>query len=179
MEAKRIELLADVWTTVTFPNRPLPVSTPLFSNDKVIDDYIANHVKDFNLSQYIHLNHTIISMTLSAEDIERPWTLQVQHMDPTTNQPIIESKRYSTVIIGTGITPSPKIVTWPGQAEWLAATPNRAISHSMWYRTPDFAKGRFVVVVGYHPSGAHIAKALAGVAREVREKQNLLVGLPG
>ena len=38
--------------------------------------------------------------------------------------------------------------------------------HSMWYRKPDFGKGRTIIVVGYHPSGANVAKAVTEVARE-------------
>ena len=152
---------------VTFPNRPLPPSTPLFSNAQVIQQYIVDHVRDFRLSPYINLNHTVTSMKLSHPDTKHPWTLQVQHEDHSSLQPVTETRRYSTVIIGTGVTDTPKMVVWPGQDVWLAASPKRTIIHSMWYRNADFAKGRFMIVLGYHPSGAQVARDAVKVAKEV------------
>ena len=149
---------------MTFPNRPFPQSTPLFPPGRVVDKYIHDHVDYFKLAPYIHLEHDVTSMTLSPlSDSVHPWVVTIQRRGHHRS----EIKRYSTVILASGITPTPNIISWAGQEEWLLRSAERRIMHSMWYRSADFAKGRCVVVLGYHPSGAHIAMALSKVCREV------------
>ena len=153
--------------SVTFPNRPLPPSTALYTQREVIQDYICHHVRDFNLSQHIHLEHDIQSIVLTDSSTRYPWTVTYRKRDAESNQWVTESKRYTTIIVGTGVTPAPRLLSLPGQDAWLGKDRKRQMFHSMWYRTPDFAKDKTVIVIGYHPSGAHVAKSIVGVAKRV------------
>ena len=149
---------------MTFPNRPFPESTPLFPLGSVVERYILDHVDHFKLAPHIHVQHQVTSMTFSPlSDPAHPWVVRIQRR----GHDCPEIKRYSTVILASGITPIPNIISWSGQDEWLKQSVERRIMHSMWYRSADFARGRCVVVIGYHPSGAHIAMALSKVCREV------------
>lgn len=136
-----------------------------------MDKYIQDHVRDFKLSPYIHLRHSVKDASLApdaTQDTRYPWTVTVEPPSEGGGRGDTFTKKYSTLIVGNGICPTPKLLNLPGEQDWLkAGEGKRQIMHSMYYRSPQVAKGRYVVVVGNYPSGNHISGAICEAASEV------------
>lgn len=152
---------------MTFTGRPLPPSTRLFAQAPVILKYVDDHVRDFGLDQYIKCKHDVDHAQLleGEENASHPWVLTIT--DKSVTPPRTVRKRYSDLIIGSGVTPFHRHFVLPWEEEWLADSSERKIMHSAWYRDPSVAKGKFVILEGYNPSGDHIVRAIQPYAREV------------
>ena len=132
----------------------------------MIANYIQDFIDDECLRAHIKLNHEVLSCTLDSSS-DLPWTIRIRRSG-ANGADVEEVRRYTTLIVGTGVTPIPRIVHLEGQKEWLeAGGGKREIVHSMWYENPKPFEGKTVIVLGAHPSGIHVVNALADVAKDV------------
>lgn len=148
--------------TMTYPGFTFPPGTPLFPTHDFVQQYHADFAEKYNLTDYIHLNHTILAAGWNGTHEGGGWVLDIGRTDvpPAFGQTSLRSD-VDHLIIANGHNHYPRIPHWPGEQEWLSSTPagapKREILHSIFYREPERYTNRTVVIVGGGASGRDAA----------------------
>lgn len=147
--------------SVTIPNTTFRPETELIAPHHKVLLYHEDTVKDFELSPYIKLEHSVLETKWVGTPTDGFWDILIE--DRRRGRLLRQS--FDHLIVATGCNHFPRETHLEGEEEWLAA--NRTIMHSMYYRRSDAFTGQNVVVVGAGPSGWDISARLVGHTNSV------------
>ena len=116
--------------------------------------YHEDTVRDFTLSPYIRLKHSVIETKWVGSASSGFWDILVEDRQHGA----LSHQSFDHLIIANGHNHFPRKTHIVGEEEWFAA--NRTMIHSMYYRRSDAFTDQNVVVVGAGPSGWDIAMRL-------------------
>ncbi|EJD46845.1 FAD/NAD(P)-binding domain-containing protein [Auricularia subglabra TFB-10046 SS5] len=167
--------------SLTIPHWPLQPETPLFAHHEDVLRYHQGIGTHFNLTSNIRFRQNV----LEAEWIGTPgaghWELTIEDLSSSPAGRRTFRRQFEHLIAAPGVSRFPRIPTFPGQHDWMAA--GKTTLHSIYYRNPDPYKDCTVVVVGRGPSGWDTARNLVGIAKTVYwsgdVKDGLLPVIPG
>ncbi|KZV73407.1 FAD/NAD(P)-binding domain-containing protein [Peniophora sp. CONT] len=144
--------------TLTLPNTTFQPETELIAPHRKVLLYHEDTVRDFELSSYIKLEHSVLETRWVGSATEGYWDILVEDRRHGT----LIRQSFDHLIVSTGRNHYPRNTYVVGEDEWLAA--NRSMLHSMYYRRSDAFTGQNVVVGGAGPSGYDIVGRLADYA---------------
>ena len=139
---------------MTIPNTTFRPETELIAHHDKVLLYHEDTVKDFNLSPYIKLEHSVEETKWIGSSTQGFWDVLVEDRRHGT----LLRQSFDHLIVATGCSRFPRETHLVGEKEWLTA--NKTILHSMYYRRSEPFAGQNVVVVGAGPSGWDIAARL-------------------
>lgn len=138
-----------------FPDWLLPAETPNFTSGPVIQHYLEDYAKHFNVWPYIRFNASVVAVR-KKEDGSNGWTIMAEGQDGR------ESHDFDAVVVANGLfSDTPKMPTFPGQEDFSGEIMSVAGLQSR-----DQVKNRKVVVVGFGKSATDAALEAASVAEE-------------
>lgn len=144
--------------TMTYPGFTYPPGTPLFPSHEYVWQYHVDFAEHYNLTQFIHLNHTVLAAGWSGNSTHGQWKLEVTRTDRSDE---VERRSFDHLVVANGHNHYPRIPHWDGENEWLtnspSGAPKRELLHSIFYREPERYINRTVVVVGGGASGRDAA----------------------
>ncbi|PSR74330.1 hypothetical protein PHLCEN_2v9947 [Hermanssonia centrifuga] len=147
--------------TMTYPGFTFRPGTPLFPTHNYVQQYHADFAEHFNLSSYIHLNHTVLATGWRGNNTHGEWVVDVEY-DLGTK---VYRRSFDHLIVANGHNHYPRIPHWPGEEDWLASSPTREILHSIFYRNPERYTNQTVIVVGGGASGRDAALQIGPLAK--------------
>lgn len=165
---------------VVFHNFTFPANTPLYPSYNYIQEYHAAFAKHNHLYDHIRLNHSVESAEWRGNSTSGHWNVTVQYPQHKVQQhwyPFHKAKherasasqtfRIDHLVVAVGHYHYPNVPSWPGQKEWLGASPDHEMLHSIYYRRPEAYSGRTVLIVGGGASGRDIASQIGPLSRKV------------
>lgn len=145
--------------TMTYPGFTFPPNTPLFPTHEYVWQYHVDFAKNYNLTSYIHLNHTVLAAGWSGTRTHGKWVVDIALSELQDGQKL--RKTFDHLVVANGHNHYPRVPHWPGENDWLAGTgkgaPERELLHSIFYREPERYINRTVVIVGGGASGRDAA----------------------
>ncbi|KZV73409.1 FAD/NAD(P)-binding domain-containing protein [Peniophora sp. CONT] len=163
---------------MTIPNTTLRPETELAAPHHKVLLYHEDTVRDFKLSPYIKLEHSVLETKWIGTATEGYWDVLVEDREHGT----LIRQSFDHLIVATGRNHYPRNTHIIGEEEWLAA--NRTLMHSMYYRRSDAFTEQNVVAVGAGPSGWDVAMRLTDYtnstywARDSKEEDPNAIGFP-
>ena len=156
--------------TMTYPGFTFRPKTPLFPGHEYVEQYHVDFAAHYNLTQYIHLNHTVHAAGRLGNDTHGKWDLEV-HRKEKGARPEIIRKTFDHLIVANGHNHYPRVPRWNGTDDWLAnspsGSPKRELLHSIFYRNPTQYMNLTVLIVGNGASGRDAALQVGPLARAV------------
>lgn len=135
---------------MAYPSFSFPPETALFPKASVVQKYLEDYAKHFDLLRYVRLCARVEKVFWDAES--RVWDVTL-----STGEAI----EFDFIVVANGHYRKPRYPAVAGLQSWLSS--GRAI-HSAWYRRADkFAHHRKVMVVGGGPSAMDICTHMMGV----------------
>jgi cation diffusion facilitator CzcD-associated flavoprotein CzcO len=145
--------------TYCFTDYPMPEDYPEWPNGEQVRRYLQSYADYFEVSERISFNTEVIN--ISRKTGENPtWVVSVKNGD----RQVEEKHEFDFVLICNGLLHNPKIPTFPGKEEFIAA--GGKILHSSECNDVDLIKGKQVVVVGFGKSACDIATFAANNAKD-------------
>jgi thioredoxin reductase len=140
------------------PDLDFPRGVPSYITKEQLGSYIEDYAQEFGIVPLANLNAKVTKV-VPAEDEQ--WKVE------WTSGGILHTDIFDAVVVANGHYEKPFRPTVPGEEEWLAADPSRAILHSREYDDPESFRGQSVLVVGGRASGVDISRMLQGNAKWV------------
>ncbi|VDB91478.1 unnamed protein product [Peniophora sp. CBMAI 1063] len=136
--------------TMTIPHFPFRPETPLFPKHSLVQQYHADILAHFNLTHHVRFNTQVVETRWE----KGRWLVSTQNRRSGAT----ELSNFDHLIVATGCFHYPRAPIFEGRDEWLAASENRSILHSVYFRDPSIFAGKNVLVVGSSASGQDVAK---------------------
>lgn len=156
--------------TMTYPGFTFPPKTPLFPGHEYVEQYHVDYAAHFNLTGYIHLNHTVHAAGWLGNSTYGQWDVEVHHTHEGVSHEVIR-KPYDHLIVANGHNHYPRVPKWNGTEGWLANSPSqgpkRELLHSIFYRDPERYANSTVLIVGNGASGRDAALQVGSLAKRV------------
>jgi hypothetical protein len=150
---------------MAYPDFLFPPSTPLYPAASVVQKYLEDYARHFDLVRHIKLNTRV---TLAARDSSSfssssssngTWSVTFQDAAGA------HTDQFEHIVVSNGHYRQPRIPNVPGLSNWLKM--GRA-SHAVYFRRPGPEHiGKTILVVGAGPSGSDISRDMRSVARVV------------
>ncbi|PCH41963.1 dimethylaniline monooxygenase [Wolfiporia cocos MD-104 SS10] len=160
-----------LWTNIphpimTYPHFLFRPHTTLYPSWHAVFDYHADYARDFNLTSFIRLNHSVESAQWNGSRFGGNWNVQIRAKVDGVER--LLQRTHTHIVVAIGSNHYPYIPEWNGTEQWLSNTPlgfpQRELSHSIYYRDPFKYTDRKIIIVGSGPSAFDIARQVDPVA---------------
>ena len=148
----------DSKTTFHLPDFPMPDDYPEWPSGQQMQEYLQSYSDNFNLTNDIHFNHTVINA--QYDEKQSQWKLTAQK---TTGDQAKMTQAVDFLMVCNGIYSEPSIPQYPG-AEAFKDN-GGTIFHTCEFTDTSAAKDKHVVVIGYGKSSCDVANAIADEAK--------------
>ncbi|KZV69811.1 FAD/NAD-P-binding domain-containing protein [Peniophora sp. CONT] len=136
--------------TMTIPHFPFRPETPLFPEHSLVQQYHDDILAHFNLAHNVRFNTEVLETRWQGDR----WLVSTKDR----KSGVTELAEFDHLIVANGCFHYPREPVFEGRAEWEAASENRTIIHSVYFRDPSVFAGKNVLVVGSSASGQDVAK---------------------
>ena len=140
-------------TLMAYSDDPSLADDQLFPRRESVLRYLRYYADDVK-----HLVKFQTQVTKVCRDQGDGWQVESRHLLSDR----VTSRRYDAVVIATGHYAVPYVPEVKGIKQWNEAYPGR-ISHSKFYRRPQFFAGKKTVIVGNSASGLDISSQISPV----------------
>ncbi|MGB3654325.1 MAG: FAD-dependent oxidoreductase, partial [Rivularia sp. (in: cyanobacteria)] len=145
--------------TYCFTDYPMPEDYPEWPSGEQVRRYLQSYADNFGVSERIYFQTEVIDISRKTGEKE-VWVVSIKKGD----RQIEEKHEFDFVLICNGVLNIPKIPTFPGKEEFIAA--GGKILHSSQCNNPSLVKDKQVVVVGFGKSACDIATFAANNAKD-------------
>ncbi|QRW06712.1 flavin-containing monooxygenase/FMO family protein [Ceratobasidium sp. AG-Ba] len=148
-----------------YPSHPAPPAAPLFSNARVVKDYMQDYALQFDLIKRIKFHTRVTSAVWDSS--ANQWEIAYQENGPP------RSSYFDRLFVTNGHYRYPYIPEFTGLDKWLSSN-SRSHIHSVWYRNSESYREKRVLIVGGGRSAVDISEEVSAVAkRTVRSIHSL------
>ncbi len=143
--------------TYCFTDYPMPEDYPEWPNDEQVRRYLQSYADNFGVSQRISFQTEVTDISRKTGE-EAVWVVSVRKDGKQ------EKHEFDFVLVCNGLLHNPKIPTFPGKEEFIAA--GGKVLHSSECNDAALIKDKQVVVVGFGKSACDIATFAANNAKD-------------
>ncbi len=144
--------------TYCFTDYPMPEDYPEWPNGEQVRRYLQSYADNFGVSQRISFKTEVTDISRKTGE-EAVWVVSLKKDGKQE-----EKHEFDFVLVCNGLLHNPKIPTFPGKEEFIAA--GGKVLHSSECNDAALIQGKQVVVVGFGKSACDIATFAANNAKE-------------